>query len=123
MKYEEIALPRTLPSSPFEDDLAECLSRFERFVGLGDFFHRQDAIDHGMQQAGFDVAKDLVELGETAHGGAEDREELEEDEAKIERRFAAGSRAARDEAPTFGERTEGALKGLGADVLDDDVDA
>src|SRR5260221_14635111 len=107
MKYEEIALPRMLPSSPFENDLAECLSRFERFVGLGDFLHRLDAIDHWLQPAGFDVAKDLVELGKTAHGGAEDREELEEDEAEVERCFAAGRRAARGEGPTFGERTEG----------------
>src|SRR5438045_2039424 len=76
-----------------------------------------------MQAAGFDVAKDLVELGKTAHGGAEDREELEEDEAEVEHRFAAGRGAARHETASLGERAHGALERLCADVLDDDVDA
>src|SRR5438132_2338788 len=76
-----------------------------------------------MQSAGFDMLHDLGQLGEATHCGAENRQQLEKDQANVDGRFAAGRSAARNETSAFGEALERALERLAADVLEDDIDA
>src|SRR5882762_6215497 len=76
-----------------------------------------------MEPASLDELHDLVQLGQTSHRRAEDGEQLEEDQAEVDGDVAAAGGAAGDEAAAFGERAQGTLEGLAADVLDDDVDA
>src|SRR5438128_1837377 len=76
-----------------------------------------------MQSAGFDMLDDLVQLGEATHCGAENRQQLEKDQANVDGRLATGRSAARDETSTFGEALERALERFSADVLEDDIDA
>src|SRR5438093_49443 len=76
-----------------------------------------------MQSAGFDMFHDLVQLGEATHCGAENRQQLEKNQANVDGRLATGRGAARDETSAFGKALERALERFSADVLEDDIDA
>ena len=85
---------------------------------FGDLIQRQDVVDDRTQAPCLNVPHDLVQFGQATHGRAEDREQFEEDEAEVEGDVAAGRRAAGDEASAAGERTDGAIERVGANVLD-----
>src|SRR4051794_34274893 len=76
-----------------------------------------------MQPSCLHVPHYFVHLGEATHRRAEDGEELEEDQADVERGVAAGGGAAGDQAPAARQDLERLLEGLAADVLENDVDA
>jgi hypothetical protein len=60
-------------ASPTQYDFPKRFSILQHLVRLGDLFHRQDAVDDGVELSGFHVLEDLAELGQAAHGRAEDR--------------------------------------------------
>src|ERR1019366_7428303 len=79
--------------SQFEHNLPERLARFEDAMSFGDLGQGQDAVDDGSEAAGFDELHDLVQFGQASHRRAQDGEQLEEDQAEVDRYFASRGRA------------------------------
>src|SRR5437867_5200420 len=90
---------------------------------LGDLVDRQYTIDDRTQTAGLYMLDDLVQLGEATHRGAENRKQFEENEADVDRRFAARGRAAGDQPAAACQSLQRSLERVRSNVFEHDVHA
>src|SRR5947209_6505453 len=82
-----------------------------------------DSVDDWLETTGANEVDDGEQITLWAHGRAEDLELAEEDVTKVGARVPAAGGAAGDDASAARERQDQLRPHLGADVLEDDVDA
>src|SRR5690606_28518423 len=105
----------------YEKYLAELPSRLEVFVGGASLVERESGVDDRAELPGPRGAQHRLELGARGHRGADDLDLPPEHPADVECYDGPGSGAVGDESSARGERTDTALPGGLADVLDHDV--